>query len=94
MTRYEFSRKVVRLLGEMTQAGENYMIDFVKRSDEEQKRLFEADLSKCDGIKKISLHQRGKAMDILGLKDVKRWHNRWVEMDGKPMIEWDQNHFE
>ena len=94
MNRYEFTRKIIRLLGEMIQAGESPMIDWVKRSDEEQKHLFDEGLSKCDGIKKISLHQRGKAMDILGLKDPLRWHKRWEELSGKPMIEWDQNHFE
>ena len=94
MNRFEFTKKITRLLSEMVQASESPMIDFVKRSDEEQKRLFDEGLSKCDGVKKISLHQSGKAMDILGLKNIKRWHDRWMELDGKPMIVWDQNHFE
>lgn len=104
MFRSEFTRLIIILLTEMEDAGETPVIDFVKRTDEEQKRLFDAKLSKCDGIVKKSQHQAGKAMDIYfisihGTIDNDReryikWHKRWEQLGGKPMIEWDSCHFE
>jgi hypothetical protein len=40
------------------------IIDYVKRSEAEQRHLFTEGKSKCDGISSISQHQRGKAIDI------------------------------
>ncbi|RLG87046.1 MAG: hypothetical protein DRO18_03665 [Thermoprotei archaeon] len=40
MTRVEFTRKLVQLAMEMIQAGERFFFDYLKRSDEEQFRLF------------------------------------------------------
>jgi len=65
MNRVEFTRKVDNLIAAMILEGEYPIIDYVKRSPEEQKRLFDAGLSKCDGVKIISAHQVGKAADIL-----------------------------
>lgn len=89
----------------MIDHGERPIIDFVKRSTQEQERLFRLGLSKCDGVTKISQHQVGKAMDIYFLSEsgedlvnptfgVWFWHTRWEELGGNPMLEWDQNHFE
>ena len=39
-SRLEFNEKLLILLSEMTEAGEHWLIDYVKRSDEEQRRLF------------------------------------------------------
>lgn len=64
MTRVEFTKRIALLLNEMVEAGELPIIDFVKRSEQEQKRLFDANLSKCDGRIVVSQHQVGKAMDI------------------------------
>ena len=103
MTRVDFTSAIVRLLNEMIATGEQPIIDFVKRSDEEQNRLFKAGKSKCDGKIKISAHQRGKAMDIffviggklnMDVEKYKKWHAVWNTMGGKPMIDWDINHFE
>jgi hypothetical protein len=64
MNRLEFTINIVGLLKSMIDSGEHPIIDYVKRSDEEQRNLFEAGKSKCDGFNSISQHQRGKAMDI------------------------------
>lgn len=84
--------------------GEHPILDFVKRSTEEQKRLFDLGLSKCDGTIIISAHQFGKAADICFVKDGKLsdpvkgfdyWHQIWEsKYGGKSMIDWDKNHFE
>ncbi len=80
-------------------------IDYGKRSPEEQKRLFDKHLSKCDGVNKISAHQNGRAFDLLLFQEgvyvpdwphdlVTRYHGLWEEWGGKKMIEWDANHYE
>lgn len=103
MTRVEFTKRIALLLNEMVEAGELPIIDFVKRSEQEQKRLFDANLSKCDGRIVVSQHQVGKAMDIYFVeegklaepkKGIDHWHNRWIDQGGDPMIMWDKNHFE
>ena len=87
----------------MIEDGEHPIIDYVLRSTEEQKRLFDKKLSKCDGITNRSAHQSGKAMDIYFIENGKmvdpncgweHWHKRWEEMGGQPMISWDRGHFE
>ena len=104
--RREFTKKIAELIIQMCKEKEQPILDYALRSAEEQNRLFKAGKSKCDGYQKISAHQRGKAMDIYfynekqGILDFttkekyKRWHKKWEEKGGKPMIEWDVGHFE
>lgn len=104
MTRIEFTTKIVKLLYEMLTSGEQFVIDYVLRSTEEQNRLFKEGKSKCDGINKKSAHQSGRAMDLYFIDSkgnldfntdkYEKWHKRWEEMGGKPMISWDKGHFE
>jgi len=113
MNRIAFTYNICQLIIEMFKEDEHPIIDYVKRSDEEQKRLFDLGKSKCDGINNISQHQRGRAVDIYfpDLDDIDKdldkdellppkkgfeyWHKRWTDAyGGKPMISWDQGHFE
>jgi hypothetical protein len=105
MNRVEFTRKIAALIQAMSEAGENPIGDFLKRSVQEQRRLFDAGLSKCDGVKVTSGHQVGRALDVLCLsEDLTKvvlpkagyayWHELWERLGGKPMIDWDQAHFE
>ena len=80
----------------------DFIDDFMLRSAEEQNRLFKKGLSNCDGYKKKSGHQKGKAEDIYFAINGKvdygyetpeaneyadRYHAQWVDMGGKPEIE-------
>jgi hypothetical protein len=102
VTRLDFTINIVGLLKSMIDSGEHPIIDYVKRSDEEQKRLFDAGKSKCDGVNNISGHQVGKAMDIYFIEDgklveskqIEYWHKLWENWGGKPEISWDRGHFE
>lgn len=103
MNRVEFTDKITELLRAMIDKGEDPIMDYVKRSDEEQQRLFKLGLSQRDGIEKISGHQKGRAMDIYFVVDGKLidpakgweyWHERWEEVGGQPIISWDKGHFE
>jgi hypothetical protein len=76
MTRREFTAAITTLLREMIDAGDQPIIDYALRSQQEQQRLFIAGLSKCDGIDRMSKHQTGTAMDIYLVETVKQ--------DGKP----------
>ncbi len=73
----------------MISQDESPIADFLKRSLEEQNRLFREGLSKCDGISKISQHQVGKALDIY-FQDIKD-----IDKDGDtielitPLKGWD-----
>ena len=64
MTRVEFNKKIINLLARMFLEKEYPIIDFVKRSPEEQNRLFKLGKSNCDGINTHSAHEFGKAADI------------------------------
>lgn len=64
MTRVEFTHNLVNLLAAMMLEKEYPIVDYVKRSTEEQIRLFQLKLSEKDGVNKISGHQTGKAVDI------------------------------
>ena len=64
MNRVEFTKKICLLIEDMEAAGEFPILDYTKRSDAEQKRLFDLGLSRCDGVTKISKHQLGLAADI------------------------------
>ena len=105
MTRVEFTKKITLLLLEMIKRGDNPIIDYVKRSDWEQHRLFVLGKSKCDGHKNHSMHQFGKAADIyfIGEDDkidwsrekYEYWHKVWHEkFGGKKIIDWDIGHYE
>ena len=105
MKRHEFTAALGKLLVDMILKGERPLLDWVKRSPEEQARLFEQGLSKCDGVNKLSRHQRACAADILFLNEAGNgicepikgwgyWHDRWEQFGGKPMIGWDKGHFE
>ena len=107
MNRAQFSAMLLKLGQFMLDHGDHPIFDYLKRSKEEQKRLFEAGLSKCDGEVKQSLHQKGRAVDIYlatpdgahllewteGGKD-KLYHDYWVSLGGEPMLSWDVGHFE
>jgi hypothetical protein len=105
MNRLEFTRAKCNLIAAMFLDGEQPIEDYLKRSTEEQKRLFSLGLSECDGVEKVSAHQRGKAIDIYFLSDdlttlvepkkgYEYWHKYWEGKGGKPIIEWDKGHFE
>lgn len=103
LDRVEFTRQIIDLLASMMLDGEHPIIDYVKRSDEEQMHLYQEGKSKCDGIKIKSQHQFGKAMDIYfvekgKLVDPKKgweyWHKVWESLGGQPMVSWDKGHFE
>ena len=68
MTRREFTENISLLLLEMVLDGDEPVIDYVLRSAEEQNRLYKKGVSGCDGYKKKSRHQYGKAMDIYLVK--------------------------
>jgi hypothetical protein len=106
VNRVEFSKSATKLLSHMYLRGENALIDYVKRSDDEQMRMFVLKKSKCDGVRNKSWHQFGKAMDIYFLNEAltevappklgfEYWHKYWEKRcGGKPMIDWDRGHFE
>ncbi len=103
VNRIDFTRQLNNLIAGMILEGEHPILDYVKRSPEEQKRLFDAGLSKCDGVNNISQHQIGVAADIYFVEDGKLvepkkgfdyWHRNWEEKGGRPMIEWDKGHWE
>jgi len=68
MNRRQFTKNIATLLTEMVEAGDMPVMDYVLRSAEEQNRLFQKGVSGCDGYKKKSRHQSGKAMDIYLVK--------------------------
>ncbi len=103
MSRVEFTINIVALLHQMLLLGEHPIIDYCKRSDEEQAHLYIKGKSQCDGIKKISKHQTGRAMDIYFIADSKlcdplmgwdHWHEVWKSWGGEPILDWDKGHFE
>ena len=105
MNRSEFTDKITQLIRQMIAEGERPIGDYLKRSPEEQNRLFKLKLSKCDGYNITSGHQRGTALDIYFLSDDGRklvdpnkgweyWHSEWEKLGGLSIIEWDKGHFE
>jgi hypothetical protein len=102
--RTDFSIALARLIIHADELGYLSMIDYVKRSTEEQQRLFKLKLSKCDGIKNRSYHQNAQAGDVyFSKKDTPgvinynicvEMHEYWVSLGGEPMIDWDKSHFE
>lgn len=109
MKRQDFSPLINYLLTWIIVEKKWYAIlGHTERSTEEQKRMFDAKLSKCDGVNKISAHQYRDAggryaIDIFihdgdgNLGKEKLYleaHQYWQYMGGDKMIEWDANHFE
>ena len=111
MTRTETTLAIAKLIIRIDQDRRmgihpyNVALDYAKRSPEEQRRLFDKGLSKCDGVNKVSKHQVGRAFDLLLFKEgvyvpewpaelVSRYHEFWGSMGGLPLIVWDSAHFE
>lgn len=105
MDRAKFTIQISKLIICMYLKNERPLLDWVKRSAEEQRRMFDKELSKCDGTEKTSAHQLGQAADIYFLSEDgkgigepkhgwKYWHERWEGFGGKPMIVRDKGHFE
>lgn len=78
------------------------ILDYAKRTTPGQAYLFSLGLSRCDGRRRRSRHQVGKAFDVL-LTDGKKlhWprkvyvklHKFWELLGGRPMLSWDIGHF-
>ena len=103
MNRVEFTRKITELIQLMVLEDEQPIIDYVKRSDEEQMHLYQEGKSKCDGVTNRSRHQDGAAADIYFVQKGKLvepraghiyWHKQWETKGGQPMITWDKGHYE
>jgi hypothetical protein len=117
--RSDFTRQIAKLFVEMWIAKVEVVLDFAKRSDEEQFRLYKIGrtqdpsgnwiitgnkVTNCDGLIKRSAHQDALAVDAYIIVAGKiapdddplwaKWHQRWVELGGKPMLEWDKGHWE
>jgi hypothetical protein len=101
--RVAFTKAMTWLLSKMIDEGENVLIDYCKRSDDEQRRIFKEGLSKCDGVVRVSQHQKGRAVDLYFVKGAKLiepikgyeyWHDMWQQCGGSPIISWDKSHFE
>ena len=102
--RVEFTQMLVKLVIYAKSEGLNVFIDYVKRSAEDQYRLFKEGKSKCDGYKVLSRHQLGLAADIyivnedgqldFNHNDYDKLHEYWEKMGGRKKIEWDIVHFE
>ena len=107
MTRRDFTKNIAILITEMVNAGDMPIADFCKRTDEEQKRMYDAGLSKCDGVVRVSKHQLGKALDIYLCRDngnggvivdyswdkgkSSKWHARWEQLGGNPLVTFHTN---
>ena len=106
MRRYDFTYNLCALLQYMCNEGDFPILDYVKRSTEEQKRMFALGVSKCDGVTKISGHQLGLDADIYLLNEngklidwgtipekATKYHTFWEASGGASMISWDLGHF-
>lgn len=99
MKRHEFSPLVAKLILWIVEKGWFAILGHAERSKEEQKRMYDAGLSKCDGVNKISAHQyrdaRGRyAIDIFihdgdgNINKVKLYeeaHSYWSSLGGDPV---------
>lgn len=114
MNRVQFtiaiSEVVVELANDpdMVAAGYDVAFDFCKRTDHEQQYLFSLNtptrwVTNCDGVRKVSEHQHGKAMDLLLFKDgklvdiwpewvIERVHKKWDERGGVPLNPHEPGH--
>lgn len=65
----KFARKFVGLIQYAEQAGIKVLCTSLWRDAAEQLELFYAKKSKADGIRKVSMHQLGRAADLAVLDD-------------------------
>ena len=100
MKRQDFSPLVAYLIEWIVKKGWHAIIGHAERSREEQRRMFDAKLSKCDGDVKISGHQYRDAggryaIDIFihdgdgnidKSKLYEEAHDYWTYMGGDPVI--------
>jgi len=77
--RIRFIQKFSRLTRFAIRQGIQFIITAAFRTAEEQRALYNAGLSKCDGYNKISNHQEWLAYDIAIIKDGKAV---WKRTDG------------
>jgi len=78
MKRKEFSTKFIEFMYEVIHQGYVPILDWGFRNTLVQKSLFKEGVTKCDGIVKISAHQKGVAEDVyfmLGGEIVFDWDN-------------------
>jgi len=69
--RIEFFRKISKLIIMASIHEIKLLPTSFMRTAEEQKKLFDAEKSKCDGINLISNHQKGLAIDFVIVRDGK-----------------------
>lgn len=104
MTRVEFTSRMALLI-QYANLTTRYsaILGSVWRSRAGQAWFFIKKLSRCDGKKKRSRHQTGKAGDlyltdgrrlIWDRRIYRRLHKFWEGLGGRPMITWDIAHFE
>lgn len=108
MRKSDFTVSVAKLILWVEKQGWYPLLDYALRSTEEQQRMYANKLSKCDGITTFSAHQYGRmpgryAVDLyihdgdknISKEDIyEKAHDYWSALGGKPMIKWDQAHFE
>ena len=112
MTRSEASLLIAKLIIQINLdrlSGEHNFspaIDYAKRSPEEQRRLYDAGASKCDGRIKVSRHQVGRAFDVILFDPagrvvdnwpndiIEKYHALWLSWGGVKVLEGDEGHFE
>lgn len=109
MKKWQFTENVAKLILWCREQGYYVFMDYGLRSAEEQKRLFDKGLSRCNGASTISAHQYGKHphghfavdlpmcgndWDINSPEPYERAHDFWSTLGGAPMISWDKAHFE
>ena len=91
--RHEFNYKFAMLTLYASLKGIKFIVFCYTRTAEEQNQQFKKGLSNCDGYKKISLHQKDRARDIVIIDndgspvwtDDPRYHilgKFWEEMEG------------
>ena len=108
MTPHErFARMLQRLLDYASAQGIKVLLYWLFRMPEQQKALYDKKVSNCDGYKKLSKHQLGRAGDIAVVIDEKiDWKDHpeykilgdyWVRLGGTWGGNWKKKdifHFE
>lgn len=106
--RIKFTEMVTRLIRYARSVGYDVILDWALRPRDVQNQMYEQGLSKCDGVTKISQHQRGLAIDLYIIEDdkdfrlvisndkekYKKLHEYWSSIGGEEIINWDGGHFE
>lgn len=79
MTKQEkFARDLGKLIDYAHDNDINILTYSLFRTADEQKKLFDAGKSNCDGTEKISKHQLGRAVDLVVMEDGKAvWDRNW-----------------